>query len=112
MVRLRSSAWLPLLVLLVFMLKIGSAAACANHEFADAQSGGDAVLVADLAGEDVPGPLAAHAASCTHCSCHHSAAIVPTVHALSLRVSADALAIAVDRPPSTVAAQDLRPPIA
>lgn len=112
MARLRSSAWLPLLVLLVFMLKIGSAAACADHEFADAQRGGDAVLVADLAGEDVPGALAAHAASCTHCSCHHSAAIVPGEHATA---SSDAVAmqsIAADRPPSTVAALDLRPPIA
>ena len=78
--RLRASTRLAAFVLLVFALKIGTVAACANHDYGQIDFGktGHPVVAASIA--DTPaseGPLSTHAGSCTHCQCHHSVALLP-----------------------------------
>jgi hypothetical protein len=46
--RLRTSARLAMLVLLVFALKIGTAAACAKHDFSDLGLGSDSSHAATM----------------------------------------------------------------
>lgn len=116
--RMRSSARLAMLVLLVFALKIGAAAACAKHDFADlgfdTDVGHAAVLKApagDGPDELTKGTLA-QAGACSHCSCHHAVAVVPEIY-ISFSVPplgvAELLAAA---PPSVSWRLELRPPIA
>ena len=72
--RLRTSARLAVLVLLVFAIKIGAATACAKHDFADMGLGSDSdhaafvkVALADD-GADPADPLLGHV-GCCQCSC-------------------------------------------
>ena len=83
--RLRSSARLTVMVLLVFALKIGAAAACAKHDFADLGLGGDAshtivAVAGDSNDSDLTKSQLGHPGNCTHCGCHHAAAVEPTAH--------------------------------
>lgn len=115
--RLRSSARLTVMVLLVFALKIGAAAACAKHDFADLGLGGDAsqtivAVAADSGDADPTKSQLGHLGNCTHCGCHHAAAVVPTAH-ISLAVGAHVLTVhTTGPPPSAVRLLELRPPIA
>ena len=116
--RLRSSARLTVLVLLVFAMKIGTAAACAKHEFADLGLGGDATqaVVMTLAGDsgdaDLPKSQLSHAGKCTHCSCHQAAALVLTTYTLP-PVGAHVVTVRTTGPPASAARLlELRPPIA
>lgn len=117
--RLRSSARLAVLVLLVFTLKIGAVASCAKQDFADMGVGTGSSQVAVMkalpaAGADVDltTTMLGHAATCNHCGCHHAAAVVPVAY-LSLAVTANALTVRnASLPPSASPPLELRPPIA
>lgn len=116
--RLRSSARLTVLVLLVFALKIGAAAACAKHEFTDLGSSGNAThaVVKATAGDSgdagLPKSQLSHAGNCTHCSCHHAAVLVPTTHTPQ-PVGAHLVTVRRTGPPASAARLlELRPPIA
>lgn len=113
--RLRASTRLAAFVLLVFVLKIGTVAACANHDYGqiDVGEAGHPVVSASI--DDTPadkGPLSAHSGSCTHCQCHHSVAILSQPFN-ALAVLSPALAVA-EGPAVRFAERrlDLRPPIA
>jgi len=115
--RLRNSARLAALVLLVFALKIGTVVACAEHDFADMGlgTGSDHALVvssSDLDGSgDTKTALSSHLGSCGHCGSHHAAALTPIVSTFvviapsGLNVSLSGL------PPGTPLSFELRPPI-
>ncbi|RYF47785.1 MAG: hypothetical protein EOO38_11470, partial [Cytophagaceae bacterium] len=79
--QIRASTRLGVLVLLVMLLKVGAAAACAKHDLADmglttgtetSQSAGEH----DPAGPDNGDPQksVAHAGVCTLCGCHQAVA--------------------------------------
>jgi hypothetical protein len=114
--RLRSSARLAVLMLLVFALKIGTVAACAQHDFADMGlgTGGDhALLVSGTDGSDDPSmPLTSHAGACSHCSSHHAAALTPTATTFVVIARRRLDATSSGLPPSASPSLELRPPIA
>lgn len=114
--RLRSSARLAVLMLLVFALKIGTVAACAQHDFADMGlgTGGDhALVVSDTDGsDDPPATLTSHAGACSHCSSHHAAALTPTSTTFAVIAKRGLDATASGLPPSASPTLELRPPIA
>ncbi|MGH8078735.1 MAG: hypothetical protein ACREPE_15645 [Lysobacter sp.] len=116
--RIRASVRLAVFVLLVFGLKIGTAAACASHDYADLGlgSGGDHALVVKAIPDtdgfgDARMPLS-HAGACAHCSCHHAAALTTTTTGLFANAP-QALDVTVSGlPPSVSLNFELRPPIA
>ncbi len=70
-------------VLLIFLMKIGSAGACFSHELAEARFAGpqeqsSSIRASSDAGDAVSleQSLLSHAGGCNHCGCHHSAAVV------------------------------------
>jgi hypothetical protein len=115
--RLRASARLAVLVLLVFAMKIGLAAACAKHDFADLGLASDAshqVMVSaavDTDGnEPGKGPLP-HAGACSHCSCHHASALPnETILAFAV-VPRETVGYRSGVLPSAAPRLELRPPI-
>ena len=114
--RLRSSARLAVLMLLVFALKIGTVAACAQHDLADMGlgTGGDhALVVSDTDGSgDSSQTFSNHVGACSHCSTHQAADVTPTsttfvvIARRGLEVTSSGL------PPSASVSLELRPPIA
>ena len=113
--RLRASTRLAAFVLLVFALKIGTVAACANHDYGQIDAGKTGHPVVSASIDEAPsekGPLSTHSGSCTHCQCHHSVAILPQPFNAQA-VLAPALAMA-EGPAARFAERrlDLRPPIA
>lgn len=115
--RLRSSARLAMLVLLIFALKVGTAAACAKHDFADLGFGTDGSHAAVMEAPAADGPdeltkgTLAHAGACSHCGCHHAAAMVPDSH-IVFALAPQGLAVRLSGlPPSAQSRLDLRPPI-
>ena len=115
--RLRTSARLAVLVLLVFALKLGAAAACAKHDFADMGFGTDgshAVMVkvspVDGGGDDSKIKFG-HASPCSHCGCHHLAVMVPNTQVVVVRVPQALPVRASGLPPSASQPLELRPPI-
>lgn len=113
--RLRGSARLAIFVLLVFALKIGVAAACVKHDFAESGLGGSAaaeVLQVDAVPSGDDGTPLDFTGTCTHCACHHAAALLPEFHT-ALPVGPEALHTRVWTPPSNAPPRfELRPPIA
>ena len=115
--RLRDSTRLAMLVLLVFALKVGMAAACVKHDFAALGLGaGDTqqavVQATNTDADDASKTLLTHAATCSHCGCHHASAL-PTSTPLAFAVlPRGGLAYRSGTPPSAAPRQDLRPPIA
>ena len=116
--RLRSSARLAMLVLLVFALKLGAAAACVKHDFADMGFGTDgsshavAMKASPLDGSnDDSTKLKLGHAACSHCGCHHAAAMVPDTQ-VALVLVPQALPMRTSGlPPSASQPLELRPPI-
>jgi hypothetical protein len=115
--RLRVSTRLAVLVLLVFALKIGTAAACAKHDFADLGLGsGDThgaiakALDAD-AGNDLSKTAFGHAGACGHCSSHHASALPNESILTFASISTEAVMYRSGTPPSAVPRLELRPPI-
>lgn len=113
--RLRTSAQLAVLVLLVFILKIGAVAACAKYDVADMLSSGTSqatemrVLAGDSAEVDLTQVV--HAGTCSHCGCHHPAAVV-SLSTLSLEnLCSVPLVRTADLKPSASPPLELRPPI-
>lgn len=113
--RLRSSARLAVLVLLVFALRIGSASACAQHDFADLGFAGDPHGVIVKAPTDLDSgskTTLSHAASCAHCGCHHPATLPLTISTAPVQIPQALRVVISGIPPSTAISQELRPPIA
>jgi hypothetical protein len=117
--RLRASTRLAVLVLLLFGLKIGAAAACVGHDFADLGLGTagehSAAMVKVPSGSDTdgerPGTTAAHAATCSHGTCHQAADLTnaPDTHLPSARI---AIEVPESGPhPAPAPQNQLRPPI-
>ena len=116
--RLRASARLAALVLLVFALKIGTVAACAEHDFADIWlgGGGDHALVvsaSDIDGsDDAPTTFPSHAGACSHCSFHHASALPPASSTFVVISESGLNATLLGLSPSASLSFELRPPIA
>lgn len=114
--RLRTSARLAVLVLLIFAVKISAATACVKHDFADLGLGSDSTHAALVQaspvddGADPANPLLGHA-GCCQCSCHHATTVPPDVRVafvLPPQSLGDRLA---GPPPSAAQRLELRPPI-
>ena len=114
--RLRASTRVAMLVLLVFALKVGMAAACVKHDFADFELGtGDThqavVQATDTDAGDASKTVLTPAGTCSHCGCHHASAL-PTSTVLAFAVCPrEGLAYRSGTPPSAAPHMDLRPPI-
>lgn len=119
LLRLRASTRLAAFVLLVFVLKIGAAATCVSHDFADLGIAGthSAIMqsVADLddANADFPAVGPVHAAgNCSHSGFQHAATVMTAPHFM-VAVPRQALAVRTFSLRSSVPpSPDLRPPIA
>jgi len=114
--RLRGSARLAVLVLVLMVLKIGAASACVSHDFAElgfgAASSHEVVAkAAPAAADDVRLDTAAHAATCQHCSCHHAAAVLPKADVVFVDVLGSLPALALRERPSASLRIELKPPI-
>lgn len=114
--RLRASARVTVLVLLVFAMKIGLAAACAKHDFPDLGVTSDAphLSVSAFADTDDGNPAEgqlAHAGACTHCGCHHMAAVPDSANVLTTALAHARFGYAPDAGYSVPAPLELRPPI-
>ena len=114
--RLRTSARLAVLVLLVLAIKIGAATACAKHDFADMGLGSDSdhaafvkVALADD-GADPADPLLGHV-GCCQCSCHHATALTPDAQTAFLLPPQRLDDRFSGAPPSATQRLELRPPI-
>ena len=117
--RLRASARLAVLVLLVFALKLGAAAACVKHDFADMGLGTDgshtaAMKVPSTQGgdTDLTKTKLGHVGTCNHCGCHHAVAMVPDVRIVVAVVPQELAVRTSGLPPSASQPLELRPPIA
>ena len=116
--RLRTSARLSVLVLLIFALKIGAAAACAKHDFADlgfGTSDGHSVVQAvdGVTGdESQPSVAFSHAGTCSHCGCHHASAVPPEAFIAPTILAHTLISFYAGVPPDTSHGLELRPPIA
>ena len=115
--RLRTSARLAVLVLLVFAMKIGVAAACAKHEFADLGLGTDgshtAVMKApstDGGDTDLTKTKLGHASACS-CSCHHATTTALESNVAFTALPQELVVRSSGLPPSAALPQELRPPI-
>lgn len=115
--RLRASARLAVLVLLVFAMKIGLAAACAKHDFADLGLGSDAThkvtvsASADTDGGEPGKGSMPHAGACTHCGCHHATAMPVSAYTLTASLVHDRFGFVPEAGQSAPAPLELRPPI-
>ena len=114
--RLRGSARLALLVLVLMVLKIGVASACVSHDFAELGFGtaGSHEVVAKAApsaADDVRLDTTAHAATCQHCSCHHAAAVISKNDVTFVDVPGRLPALSLRERPSATQGIELKPPI-
>ena len=115
--RLRGSARLTVLVLVLMVLKIGAASACVSHEFAELGLGSAishevVAKSAASAADDVRfDTAAAHAATCQHCSCHHAAAVLSKADVYFLDVPESLPALALRERASAALRSELKPPI-
>ncbi|WP_036171191.1 hypothetical protein [Noviluteimonas dokdonensis] len=115
--RLRGSARLALLVLVLMVLKIGAASACVSHDFAElglgTASSQDAVAKAapPITDESVPATAASHAATCQHCSCHHAAAVLTDADATFGAPRECPPGLTLQTPPNAALRSELKPPI-
>lgn len=110
--RLRRSARLAALVLLVFAMKIASTTACVSHDYAPTDGSDDhaAIVQAVDSGEDAAS-ASLHAAICTHCGCHQASALPAGLAIVPAAPSRDPLAYRPGAPPRPSPRETLRPPI-
>ena len=114
--RIRASTRLAVLLLLIFGLKLGTAAACVGHDFADLGLGtiGEHASTlnaspADSDGDPKPTTIE-HASNCTHGSCHQVADTVLSTSGF-VPIIRPAFEVGVDgRPPTPALQSQLRPP--
>lgn len=116
--RLRASTRLVVMVLLVFLMKVGMVVACSANDFEAAGSDGTsttsvlAVIVDDGPSEDSKSPDPVPHASCVDCHCHHAAALTPETASVASSVTdAEPAGLFVHRR-LTSPRRELRPPIA
>lgn len=115
--RIRASTRLAVLLMLIFGLKLGVAAACVGHDFADLGLGtvgehASAWKASPADSDGDPSPITTqHASNCTHGSCHQVADVALPPYDV-MAVIRPALDGGVDgRPPSPALQSQLRPPI-
>lgn len=113
--RLRLSSRLAVFVLALFVLKIGAAAACTGHDFADlglGASGEHAAQMESPKGKGShPASTGAHTGNCSHASSHQVVDLAsPPVAFVAVEHSGVAIESASPAP-SRVASSPLRPPI-
>lgn len=109
--RLRRSARLAALVLLVFAMKIASTTACVTHDYAAAGADDHAAVVQAVdTGEDAASSLL-HAAVCTHCGCHQASALPAGLAIVPVAPTRDRVAYRPGPPPRPASRETLRPPI-
>lgn len=109
LLRLGRSLRLAVFVLVVFVMRIGTVAACVPSDIAEAFGTGEVVAtVADHADEGDAKHAAGH---CLHCSCHHVVTL-PALPALipgaTLGFESPQVGLGFDNAP---AGSNLRPPI-
>ena len=116
--RLRASTRLAVLVLLIFALKVGAAAACAKNDFAESNFGisgthGVIVQATDTNAGDLSKTSFPPAGTCRHCGCHHATALPTNPVLVVVPIPPDrAAGYRSGLPPSTYLRLELRPPIA
>lgn len=114
--RLRVSTRMAVLVLLLFGLKLGAAAACVGHDFADlglGSAGEHATVVKATPGPDgerVP-VSPTHAGTCSHGSCHQAADLSASPLTVIPVGRASPEVATAGLPPNPVPKNQLRPPI-
>lgn len=115
--RLRASARLAMLVLLLFAMKIGVAAACVPHDFGDLKNSvvqGHALVSqapsSDGDGNQSPATFG-HAATCNHCGCQHGSAVPPASLQTSAALTFERLHHRIEASSSPSLRLELRPPI-
>ena len=109
---LRHSRALAILVLLVLLLRIGSASACVQHELADLGMGTPDAALVDKPGDSAGADGVAMHARCTHCNCHHAAAVLLSITTPAAIANTSVLGDSFDEPASAPLPLTLRPPIA
>ena len=115
--RLRASTRLAVLVLFVFFIKIGAAAACAKHDFGDLgfDSGQTSSVISQAvpvdAGGDQSPVLLGHVSMCGHCGCQHASALPSSVPQFSSALVFQRHSHRVEAPPSAALRLELRPRI-
>lgn len=110
--RMRRSARLAALVLLVFAMKIASTTACVTHDYASAGGSDDhAVVVQAVDPGDDAASSSLHAAICTHCGCHQASALPAGLAIVPVAPSCEPLAYRPGAPPRPSPRETLRPPI-
>ncbi len=90
--RLRASSRLVLMVLVLFVMKIGMAHACANHDLIKQLSASEQTVQLDKGDvsktpaveKDGPDPSKHTLGNCPDCNCHHAAAMLPLVPDLTM----------------------------
>ncbi len=117
--RLRGSARLAVLALLVFCLNVGAAVACATHDVAalGQAEGIEAVVVVDASIDlsdqsAVAKRLLSHTSNCAHCTCHHAAPLLPPCLQWVVSIGHGLQPTMVAASPSDTTQLSLRPPIA
>ena len=115
--RIRASTRFTVLVLLIFVMKVGLVAACAAHE--SEQGGREGATATSAIGTlsnesptdgEKPAPL--QHAGCVDCHCHHAAALLPELAMFNWVPAAAEPANLLVLPRAAVPARELRPPIA
>ena len=114
--RLRRSRRFIVLMLLVFILRIGADVACTAHEILNAPADATAVEMSlDADGLDCGNPQESPfdvSGSCDHCGCHQVAAILPALLAADRFADVAPLAEPRGLVLPDLQSMELRPPIA
>ena len=110
--RLRRSARLAALVLLVFAMKLASTTACVAHDYASVGGADDhAAVVQALEAGDHTAPALPSAAVCTDCGCHQASALPARLAIMPDKSARDRVAYRSPPPPPAAPSETLRPPI-
>lgn len=116
--RLRASTRLAVMVLLVFLMKVGMVVACSSHDFDSAGSDGNSgsfsssINVDGGPNDDGKAPDPLPDAGCVDCHCHHAAALTTDSASLAwIPTAAEPAGVFVHRH-LTAPSRELRPPIA
>lgn len=113
--RLRHSPRFFVLMLLVFVLRIGADVACTAHDILDATAQSAGISLNPDLSQNAPGdPLESPfdvSGTCDHCGCHQAAAILPAILAASASIDEAVLAQHLDFALPELRSMELRPPI-
>lgn len=110
---LRRSARLALLVLVIFLLRVGMVAACAPGDIAEATAGTVQAAHAMESEQLPPGDAGDEhvGGHCLHCSCHHAAALAVPLQTDVVHQMQDLLVRTTLVRSGVALGRELRPPI-